>query len=105
MERNSILIAEFNQEMVNLYQNARRRCRYRAGRFFGMLTEHGGLRTAQILLSNPEISSGFGELWLRGAQDLTVEALVVQPRWRPLFSEEELARAESRLQPSTRRAA
>ena len=68
---------------------------YTANRFHQMLTEHGGVETARRLL--PQMSDGFTELWRRKRLDLTVEALVLQPRWESLFSANELDVARSRL--------
>jgi hypothetical protein len=62
-----------------------------------MLSEHGGLVTAQRLLAAPTASEGFTALWERQRLDLTVEAQVVQPRFAPLFTEEELDVARQRL--------
>ena len=60
-----------------------------------MLTEHGGVETARRLL--PQMSDGFTELWQRNRLDLTVEALVLQPRWASLFSGNEREMARGRL--------
>ena len=62
-----------------------------------MLGEHGGLGTARILLQAEAISEGYEALWERGGLGLTVEAVVLDPRWRPLFSPAELAIARRRL--------
>ena len=68
---------------------------YVATRFYQMLIEHGGVETARRLL--PQMSDGFTELWQRNRLDLTVEALVLQPRWASLFSENERRMARDRL--------
>ena len=68
---------------------------YVATRFHQMLAEHGGVETARHLL--PQMSDGFTELWRRNRLDLTVEALVLQPRWASLFSENERGMARNRL--------
>jgi hypothetical protein len=89
---------DFQQYMRDLYSTILQRCGYRASYLRRMVTEHGGLAAAKMLLTKSEISSGFAELWLRGATDLTIEAIVVRSPWRSLFSAAELAIAESRLQ-------
>src|SRR5690349_8971722 len=105
MKKTELLADAFDREMCHLYTTILRRCRYRANDLRKMVAQHGGVRTAKILLARPEPSSGFTELLLRGAVDLTVEAIVLQPRWRSLFFVEELAIAESRLPGLHRKAA
>lgn len=92
------LAEAFHQEMLDLYGEALRRCGYQPRQFLRMVVENGGLQAVKMLLAKPEVSSAFGALWMLGARELTVEAFVVLPRWRPLFSNEEVACAESRLQ-------
>ena len=88
------LVAAFDQAMMQVYVQAKQ-IGYTAVRFHQMLTEHGGVETARRLL--PQTSDGFTELWRRKRLDLTVEALVLQPRWARLFSVNELGMARSRL--------
>jgi hypothetical protein len=105
MKLNHALIDAFDRAMLNLYHEAKRRLGYNASYFRRMVSEYGGLQAAKMLLAKPMASSGFTELFIRGAVELTVEALVTQSRWRSLFSAEELAIADSRLQAVTAQAA
>ena len=75
---------DFDHAMRNIYNRALSELGYRASRFHQMLRDHGGIETAHRLL--PSMSEGFEELWRRNRLDLTVEALVIQPRWKPLFT-------------------
>ena len=88
------LVGAFDQEMMQVYVRAKQ-AGYVATRFHQMLIEHGGVETARRLL--PQMSDGFTELWQRNRLDLTVEALVLQPRWASLFSENERRMARDRL--------
>ena len=88
------LVDAFDQEMMEIYVRAKQ-VGYIATRFHQMLTEHGGVETARRLL--PQMSDGFTALWRRNRLDLTVEALVLQPRWASLFSEKERGIARGRL--------
>jgi len=88
---------EFHNAMVDIYRRARTECRYNAIRFLQMLTDYGGLGTAKRLLASDEVQYGFTELWEHGRLDLTVEAHVLQPEFRDLFTDVELQRAKSRL--------
>ena len=91
------LESEFDAAMMAIYRHAKTEARYTATRFLQMLTEHRGLRTAQILLEATNVSDGYSALWERGRLDLTVEALVLQPRWNELFTDEDRAIARDRL--------
>ncbi len=56
------------------------------------------LSTAKFLINADKPSDGYTALFEKGRLDLTVEAMVVEePRWYPLFTEEELTRARKRL--------
>jgi hypothetical protein len=92
------LIAAFDEEMFQIYQRAHSEANYNASRFLQMLHEHRGLETARILLHSANVSEGYTALWERGRLDLTVEALIHDnPKWHPLFTEEELANCSKRL--------
>ena len=88
---------EFHNAMVDIYRRAKTECRYNASRFLQMVSEHGGLGTAKLLLASDEIQYGFTELWLCGRLDLTVEAHVLKPEFQELFTDQERERARKRL--------
>jgi hypothetical protein len=62
-----------------------------------MLYDHRGLETARILLHASDVSDGYVALWERKHLDLTVEVLVLEEEWRPLFSDQEREIARKRL--------
>jgi len=90
--------AEFEQAMRSVYDRAKDEVGYNATYFLSMLAELGGLATAKKLINAPEISDGFAKLWERGRLDLTVEAVVIQPRFAELFTDEDIAAACRRLE-------
>ena len=90
------LVRRFDAEMESSYDRAKA-IGYPANRFLIMIREHGGLETAHRLLQSSEISYGFAELWARGRQDLTVEALALRSEFHQLFSTIELDTARLRL--------
>ena len=71
---------------------------YRPTYFLRMVQEHGGVAAAIQLLSAPKAQSGLIKLWERERLDASMEALVVQERWKPLFSDAERQTARERLQ-------
>jgi len=87
---------EFDQRMAGIYRRAKKEVNYNASRFLEMLSEHGGVQTAHMLLASAQVSDGYTALWEKGRLDLTVEALVLEEDWG-LFSDEELAVARRRL--------
>ena len=96
----------FDAAMWNLYHRAQREAGYTATRFSRMLSEHGGVETAHLLLRpipGPDYATGLTELVLRGRPDLTVETLVQEPEFASLFSADELTTARKRLDELQRR--
>lgn len=89
------LVRDFDHAMMQIYVQAKQQAGYTATRFYQMLDEHGGVETARRLL--PQMSDGFTELYRRNRLDLTVEALVLKPKWHDLFSVEERQMARDRL--------
>lgn len=87
----------FDEAMIDLYRSAKEECNYKATDFLGMLHDHGGIETAHRLLSGNKPQSGFTKLWDCGRLDLTVECLVLKPRFQELFEEHELETARWRL--------
>jgi hypothetical protein len=62
-----------------------------------MVSGRGGLETARYLLHAPTVSDGYAALWERGRLDLTVEAVMLDAKWDPLFSKQERQVAVARL--------
>jgi hypothetical protein len=90
------LEGEFHQVMLNIYAAAAE-LGYRPTDFLRMVREHGGVETARRLLRAAEAQAGLTTLWKLGRLDISMEALVVQERWEPLFSDEERQVARERL--------
>lgn len=92
------LLDQFHQDMVGIFEKAKKELKYNASYFIQMVSEHGGLKAAQILLAMREPSSGFTVLWEHERLDLSVEALVLREEYAPLFMDEERAIARNRLE-------
>ena len=80
---------DFHEAMIGVYRRARAEAAYTATRFLGMLSERGGLETARYLLHSPAVSEGYTALWERHRLDLTVEAVILETKWRSLFTDAE----------------
>ena len=90
-----MLERDFDAEMMRIYHRAKDEVGYPATRFLKMLHECQGVEVARRLL--PTMSDGFTTLWERGRLDLTVEYLILQPRWQALFADHERDVARQRL--------
>lgn len=66
-------------------------------RFRQMIEAHGAVDTARRLLATREIQTGLMRLWEIESLNISMEALVVQERFRTLFTETEIAEARRRL--------
>lgn len=90
----------FTRAMFDIYDSARRlKPPYNPTAFRQMVAEHGGREAANRLLTGRTPSSGFGELFSRGKENLklSVEYLVLQTPWNTLFRPDQLAEARRRL--------
>ena len=97
-ESPSELSEQFDQALFEAYLTAKNEAGYNATIFYGMLIDRGGVSTAKYLINAPKVSDGYTALWEKKRLDLTVEAIVVEnPRWHPLFEQEELENARKRL--------
>ncbi|MBU0680136.1 MAG: hypothetical protein KKD73_01820 [Proteobacteria bacterium] len=89
---------QFNEAMLDIYRKAKSEAKYNAIRFLQMVTDHGGIATAHILINSPTVSDGYTALWERDRLDLTVESMILEnEEFHELFSKEELAICRERL--------
>lgn len=90
-----------HQEMISAYEKCGRETGYWGRYFLRSVKKHGGLTTAKRMLSkkltNPAEQKGFNALIEAGRPDLSLENLVLQPRFHSLFTKDELAEAKRRL--------
>ena len=90
------LEAEFHKAMVGVYHAAAEHG-YRPTYFLRMVSNYGGLEAAKRLINAPNAQSGLRELWQRGLLGVSLEALVLEERWKNLFIDDELQKARERL--------
>jgi cell wall assembly regulator SMI1 len=92
------LEARFEHEMVEkVYRAAGRETGYWAGYFLKSVKQHGGVGAARRLLQRDGISHGLARLAELRRLDLTMETLVLDPAYHPLFTDDERAVASRRL--------
>jgi hypothetical protein len=95
-EPSTELQRDFHRAMLGVYRQARG-LGYNATRFLQMVEELGGVQAAKLLLAKPGLQTGLEWLWEHHKLDISMEALVLQERFRPLFSEGEIREARQRL--------
>lgn len=91
------LEATFHSAMLRVYRTARDECGYAATRFLQATRKHGGVTYAKRLLAMPGTSEGFKRLTEMHRLDIAMESIILQPVFQSLFTEEELAIAQRRL--------
>ena len=93
----SMVERQFDQAMLDIYELAGRQTGYWANYFLRSVRKDGGLIAARKLLWKEGTSEGFERLKAERRLDLSMEALMLRPVFRELFSAAELTQAEDRL--------
>jgi hypothetical protein len=83
--------------MLRICDQASAECGYNPGYFRMMVLEQGGLEAARKLLRGKTHPEGLTRLWMENRLDISMEATILEERWRSLFSAEELELARQRL--------
>ena len=89
---------KFNLAMKEIYETAKRECKYNASRFIQLVAEKGGVVAAKQLISKDDGTEGFTTLWEHGRLDLSVEAHVLKEEFSELFSDDEKKVCRERLE-------
>ncbi|MEH7249480.1 hypothetical protein V7114_22190 [Neobacillus niacini] len=88
---------EFHRDMIAIYQKAKKECGYNATRFLQMVAAKDGLTVAKSFIQRSQATDGFTILWELGRLDLTVEALILKPKYAELFTDEERRQVQELL--------
>lgn len=90
-----------HHEMIAAYEKCGKEIGYWGRYFLRSVKKYGGLETAKRMLAkkltNPTEQKGFKALIEAGRSDLSLENLVLQPRFSSLFTKDELIEAQRRL--------
>jgi hypothetical protein len=87
----------FHTDMVSGATRLKREIGYNPTRFMQMVGDIGGVEAARRLLGGPVASDGFTTLLEHKRLESSVEAFVLLPSYRLLFTDEQLATATHRL--------
>lgn len=93
----STLENRFHEDMKSIYFTAKKELKYKASRFFQLVSREGGLKVAKQLISKGGGTYGFEVLWENKRLDLSVEELVLRPEYHELFTVEERETCRNRL--------
>jgi len=89
-----------HQAMLDIYRRAGKQAGYWGNYYLRAVKRHGGLATAKRMLrpkKSGKLDKGLLALIDAGRPDLSVEAIVLAPEFRSLFTEEERAEAARRI--------
>ena len=88
---------DFHHAMLAIYETEKG-YGYYATYFKQMLDQYGGVEAAKRLLATHEAQQGLFRLWELGHLGNSVEAHVIDDKYRPLFTEAEVEEARRRLE-------
>ena len=87
----------FHEEIINLYKKITKMVKYKPTRLMDYINKYGGYEAAVKYISTESNVQDFAVLWEHERLDLSVEALITQEKYRPLFSEDILAFCDRKL--------
>lgn len=93
-EQNNQLQNELHKELLEAAKSAKS-IGYNPTKFNQMIATEGGYTVAKKLIHRT--STGFEKLWELNRLDLSTEAVILQKKYRTLFTKEELETAKTRL--------
>ena len=70
---------------------------YRPQYFLNMVNEFGYYQAAKKIASDKNISDGFTNLALKNRLDLSIESLVVEPKYDRIFTSEEIDNLKEKI--------
>jgi len=94
---------EFQSAAIEMYLAFLKGCGYNEKVFLKMVADSGARKAAKALLASRRgVQPGLRGLNRLDRLDLSVEHLVIQPRWRDLFDDDERKEARMRLKKRAR---
>lgn len=93
----AVLEAQFDKDMMFIYEEAKRRIGYNATRFLQMIRNKGGVEAAKHLINTAEEPEGFTRLKASHCLDISAEVFALKPEYESLFTEEERKICRERL--------
>ncbi len=91
------LLEEFEAAMINVCEQVQATTGYTATKYLQLINEYGGFEAARQLLQKEVFSDGLTVLWEKGCLNLSMERMILDRKWRPLFTRDQLQVAANRL--------
>jgi hypothetical protein len=88
---------KFHRESISGCEELRKEHGYNPTYWVRMVHEHGAVQAAKLLLRASNAQEGLFRLWELKRLDMSIEAMVIDPQYGSLFSEEERKLARKRL--------
>ena len=87
----------FHQAIIDLYKQIIKSVKYKPTRLMDYINKYGGYEAAVKYISTESNVQDFAILWEKERLDLSVEALITNEQYRPLFSEDILSFCDRKL--------
>ncbi|MGL5380454.1 HNH endonuclease, partial [Clostridium sp.] len=87
----------FHNEMINLYKTISKQLKYKSTKLLDMINKYGGYEAAIKFIKSESNTFDFTILWENERLDLSVEALITNPKHRDLFPEEVVSFCDRKL--------
>ena len=81
---------KFEEELIKNCQVAQKEYEYNPTRFLQTVERFGGVKTAKEIMRKNNTFDGFDKLQKAGRIDLTMEAVVANPKYAELFTDDEV---------------
>ena len=90
------LIREFEQQLEKNINEVVESI-YRPQSFINMVDKYGYYQAAKKIASDREVSDGFTKLALKQRLDLSIESLIVNPKYESIFTKDEINNCRIKL--------
>ena len=87
----------FHNDIINLYKKISKDLKYKPTKLLDMINKYGGYEAAIKYITSESNTFDFTVLWENERLDLSVEALITNPKHRELFPEEILSFCDKKL--------
>lgn len=88
---------QFNEGIIEAYRFLARTINYKAVWFLDTVAREGGIGAARQFIYGRDATYGLERLRQADLLDRSIEAWVLEPRFEPLFTDEEREKARNRL--------
>jgi len=88
---------DFDKRVQQSIDEMREKYNYSPTVLINMIDKHGTIEAVRRLINSSKTPYGFTKLWELNALDLSLEAIILEEKWKNLFSEEDRKKAKKKL--------